>query len=334
MIKKFLVAGILLASTNHALAKAPTKAPLPKNMEAVPMPMTSVDVSENDLRYTPKPAIWQFGDRDTTVYLFGSVHKLSYKLKWRSPLMDKLFANSTEYAFETYQRDRTAGKGMDVDALLDEAMPKVFHYNRPKLLDRVPAELRDELDKRTKSQFYNMPRYIMNGMPSMLAVQRLFPELQPNNGRGLGPGVEDVLMPEVAASGKPAFSLDEAVDAVTALWGWDENDQDALLVTVLQAAKTKKFEKPITIGGLDEGELRWATGYDDTANLDSFGLLRIKSARNALLHDRNAKWVVKLVDRLKRPGRVFVTVGAAHLDGPDSVQSMLEAQGIKVTRIQ
>jgi uncharacterized protein len=53
-----------------------------------------------------------------------------------------------------------------------------------------------------------------------------------------------------------------------------------------------------------------------------------------LVVDRNTKWTVTLNGLLKDPatGTIFVTVGAAHLAGPDSVIRMLEKNGWVVER--
>ncbi|WP_264319428.1 TraB/GumN family protein [Rhizorhabdus wittichii] len=55
--------------------------------------------------------------------------------------------------------------------------------------------------------------------------------------------------------------------------------------------------------------------------------------REILLRRRNANWAEWLKKRLATPGTVFVAVGAGHLAGPLSVQSMLAAEGITVERI-
>jgi len=56
--------------------------------------------------------------------------------------------------------------------------------------------------------------------------------------------------------------------------------------------------------------------------------------RDTLFKRRNAKWAEWLARRLERPGTIFVAVGAGHLAGPDSVQAMLEAKGLKPKRVQ
>ena len=53
----------------------------------------------------------------------------------------------------------------------------------------------------------------------------------------------------------------------------------------------------------------------------------------ALLTRRTHAWTGWLIDRLERPGTVLFAVGAGHLAGRDSVQSMLEARGFTVRRI-
>ena len=56
--------------------------------------------------------------------------------------------------------------------------------------------------------------------------------------------------------------------------------------------------------------------------------------RDALLTRRNANWANWVKGRLDEPGTVLVAVGAGHLAGDQSVQTMLENQGLKVTRVQ
>ena len=46
------------------------------------------------------------------------------------------------------------------------------------------------------------------------------------------------------------------------------------------------------------------------------------------------RWTDWLVKRLDTPGRVFVAVGAAHLAGDDSVQTMLKGRKLSVERIR
>jgi uncharacterized protein YbaP (TraB family) len=53
-----------------------------------------------------------------------------------------------------------------------------------------------------------------------------------------------------------------------------------------------------------------------------------------LLVDRNVDWVPQIEDILRSRGIVFITVGAAHLLGPDGVVAQLQAAGWTVSKIE
>ena len=49
---------------------------------------------------------------------------------------------------------------------------------------------------------------------------------------------------------------------------------------------------------------------------------------------RNAAWAEWVAKRLGQPGTIMVAVGAGHLAGKDSVQRLLQARGVRATRVQ
>src|SRR5918998_2210697 len=48
-----------------------------------------------------RPALWQVSDRDTTVYLFGTIHLLPKDYAWRTPAFEKAVAGSQSLVVET-----------------------------------------------------------------------------------------------------------------------------------------------------------------------------------------------------------------------------------------
>jgi uncharacterized protein YbaP (TraB family) len=54
---------------------------------------------------------------------------------------------------------------------------------------------------------------------------------------------------------------------------------------------------------------------------------------DVLVTRRNAAWTEWLAKRLDAPGTLFVAVGAGHLAGKDSVQSMLAKRGLEAKRV-
>jgi hypothetical protein len=58
------------------------------------------------------------------------------------------------------------------------------------------------------------------------------------------------------------------------------------------------------------------------------------AARQAIITDRNRRWSAWVKRRMDQPGTVLMAVGAGHLVGADGVPAMLEAEGMKVQRVQ
>ena len=53
-----------------------------------------------------------------------------------------------------------------------------------------------------------------------------------------------------------------------------------------------------------------------------------------LLDDRNAAWADWVVERMERPGDVFLAVGAAHLAGKGNLRELLAARGHEIERAE
>ena len=90
---------------------------------------------------TPRgPALWQVSDKDTTIYLFGTIHLLPRESRWRTPKLDQAMAKSQSLILET---------------LIDTANPQQFagtigalgfSSGLPPLASRVEASKRPQLE--------------------------------------------------------------------------------------------------------------------------------------------------------------------------------------------
>ena len=47
------------------------------------------------------PALWEVSDKDTTIYLFGTIHLLPKNSRWRTPKFEKALAGSQSLVLET-----------------------------------------------------------------------------------------------------------------------------------------------------------------------------------------------------------------------------------------
>ncbi|MBM3929199.1 MAG: TraB/GumN family protein, partial [Sphingomonadales bacterium] len=79
----------------------------------------------------------------------------------------------------------------------------------------------------------------------------------------------------------------------------------------------------------------WAAGEPEKlAVLLNESMKDSPEVAKTILYDRNARWASWIAERMKRPGTVFVAVGAGHLAGAGSVQDKLGAYKLKAVRVK
>lgn len=145
------------------------------------------------------------------------------------------------------------------------------------------------------------------------------------HGRALGMSVEhgaDSVLRRIAEdSGKPVGGLERFEDQLGQL----------ARIPVSANMNTKQTPVAVSLGDLLGA---WTNG-DTGAFSTMLAGFEAKSpvAYRMLISDRNARWGQWIVNRLDRPGTVFVAVGSGHLAGKDSVQQWLAYRGITATRV-
>ncbi len=150
-----------------------------------------------------------------------------------------------------------------------------------------------------------------------------------NQGNALGMSVEngaDAVLRRVAEdAGKQVSGLERFEDQLKTL-----SNIPAPLPAAAAAAPAAQ-PAVVTINDLLGA---WTTG-NTTAFSTMLAGFETKSpvAYRMLIADRNARWGQWIVNRLDRPGTVFVAVGTGHLAGRHSVQQWLAGRGIATTRV-
>lgn len=282
------------------------------------------------------PALWKFGDADTTVYLFGTIHALPPGYAWEDERIRKAMDASDTLVIETL---------VDKDPRAMAALFPPPDNSLPPIVERVKPEARPAFEALLAKA--KVDPATLNRMPTWQACFVLMGAMMRDLGVQREAGVEDGLTNAFAA---PAASAAPA-----------ETGQSS---TLPASAATKKIEGLETVADqlamfstLSEADQRemltsFATGksnarsdYDRLLKAwssgDEAGIARMfdededltPHLREILLRKRNANWAAWLKQRLEKPGTVFVAVGAGHLAGPLSVQKMLAAEGIAVEKV-
>ena len=303
------LAALLLGGNAPQGAPAPTPAPAPAPAPAAPAPIIPAD-----------PALWVVKDKDTTIYLFGTVHALKPHLGWFDSAVKKAFDASKELVLEIPlpdPKDAAATQGLVMSLATDTSGTT--------LTQKLPEANRAAyVAAMTK---LGVPPAALDRFQPWFAAVTMSQIMLQKSGFAATEGAEMTLNKAAQASGKPVSGLETMQQQLGYFHDLPEKDQVAFL---LEGVKDiDKFD--VTINKMVD---RWkagdAAGLSDLMNED---LTSQPNLYKVLLVDRNARWATWIDQRLKKPGTVFVAVGAGHLAGKDSVQVQLAKYRLKAVRI-
>ena len=269
----------------------------------------------------PRPAIWLLADDDTRIYLFGTIHMLPPGLAWRSAEFEAVVREADELVLEVAD-DSDVGQIERIAPLIARAEPL-------SILERVSAERRQGLEEMIQSlgmQVETFDQMQTWAAAMTIAVASLAQALAgPDGSPEDVSGVEDELRIDFMESGRPISGVEDGAQQMGFLSGLSPATQRQMLEEMVDSylAGDPDFAAP--------GEEGWLRG--DTAEIAAEMEAMPAELFDVLVTRRNTAWTGWLIDRLERPGTVLFAVGAGHLAGRDSVQSMLAGRGFTVTRL-
>ena len=296
------------------------------------------------------PALWKVADKDTTIYLFGTVHVLPKEIAWYNPTIAKAFEASdtlvTEIPMdpaseaEMVKLTQTMGMlpaGTTLRSLLTDEQKSQYAAALAELgpkieaqqLAAVPPEARAGYeDAKAKglvpepadaltAQFDGMKPWMVGLTLSILPLTV--------EGYDLNSGAEKVLLAKAGDKQKGSLETAEFQLGI-----FDSMPQDAQVTFMMEAATGMDRGKEM----IDRMVAEWANGNPEKlAAIMNEGMDDPKVAE-ALLYKRNANWAEWIGKRLETPGTVFIAVGAGHLAGDKSVQDYLAKRRIKAKRVK
>jgi uncharacterized protein len=263
------------------------------------------------------PALWVVKDKDTTIYLFGTIHILKPGLSWFDEEIKNAFDRSDELVVEMVEPSAAESQVIFSKYGIDQSgrklTAKLAQTDRPAysaLLKKlnIPDESFDPLD------------------PWAVAVTLQLVSLQAS---GFDPtsGVDGQLEAAAKAARKPIQGVE------TFEW------QLSLFDTLPEASQLQFLNESVRdfdemSKGMDQLVSAWSKPDPEAlANLMNDGLTDPILYKRLLSH-RNSKWAKWIDERMKQPGTVFMAVGAGHLAGKDSVQNQLKAYKRKAKRVK
>lgn len=265
-----------------------------------------------------KPALWVVRDKDTTIYLFGTIHVLKPDTRWFGARVKQAFDASQTLVLEMVEPPAADQQKVIADkAFRDDPRPLSATLTPPyrrQFTDAmaaggVPAKVYDR-----------MQPWFASVTISLLPVQK--------SGYGVANGPEGVLSAAAAKAGKPVRGLETFEGQMSVFDGLSPAAQMKLLEGTLD-------ELPRATETMDRMVADWAKGDPDALAREMNDSLKdTPEVATALLTNRNRHWAAWIAERMRTPGTVFVAVGAGHLAGQESVQTMLGAYRLKAVRVK
>ncbi len=265
------------------------------------------------------PALWVVKDKDTTIYLFGTVHVLKPGLGWFDEAVKTAFDKSDELMLEMVMpEDQAAVAGEMMPLAIDQSGKTLSSRLDPEQLKAYQAALASL--GLTPAQFDMFEPWFPAMSLSVLPLTKL----------GYDPeqGVEKLLTSSAKKAGKPIAGFETLGQQLGYFDTLPENQQVSFLNSVVRDLDKLGPQ-------LDKMVAQWAKGDPDALAVTmNESLAETPELAKVLLWDRNARWADQLKARMNQPGTVFVAVGAGHLAGQKSVQDYLKARGIVAKRVK
>lgn len=264
-----------------------------------------------------EPAMWVIRDKDSTIYLIGTVHLLRHDMDWNTSKVMKCVAESKELWLEVANINDQASTlplitqyGMDPEKTLSSKLDFVQKEKLAKVaaLYGIPAESLEQMKPWMAALTFTILPLLKGGF-------------DPNA------GVDFVLKAQAEKEGDKVYGFETAEKQVRFLADLSEADQVSFLDATLDDADKGMAQ-------LEKLARAWMEGDVQTIGdllVDDFKK-EAPGVYDKLVVQRNIAWAGQIAKILEGSGVQQVAVGAAHLAGPDSLQAQLAKRGIKVEK--
>jgi uncharacterized protein len=264
-----------------------------------------------------EPAMWVIRDKDSTIYLIGTVHLLRHEMEWDKTKVAKTVTESSELWLEVANITDTAA----ISPIIAQYGMDLEHP----LSTKLTAAQKEKLSQVAAT--YGVPMESLEMIkPWMAAMMFTLLPLQ-KAGFDQSAGVDLFLKTQAEKEGDKICGFETAEQQVRIFAELPDSEQISFLEETLRDAEKGTAQ-------LEQLARAWLIG--DTETIGNILVNDLKKESPSLYQkfvvQRNIAWSQKIAEILKRSGVQQIAVGAAHLTGPDSLQVQLARRGIKVER--
>ena len=260
--------------------------------------------------------MWLVADDDTQIYMLGAMHALPRGTDWDGGEVADAIGKADELVMEL-SPDELAGAAVVFQSLAPRTAPLAMEKRLP-----APALAGYRALEASGGDFGG------DALDDWAVLVLMGQRVAQNADLDSSDGVETRLTQQFKDARKPIRGLETAREQLMLFETLDPSTQRTLLTRAAEnSADAVK----------DVGALTSALSRGDVAALERVineDVDAVPASRKAIITDRNRRWSAWVQGRLEQPGTVLMAVGAGHLVGADGVPAMLEADGLKVRRVQ
>jgi hypothetical protein len=262
-----------------------------------------------------EPAMWIIKDKDSTIYLLGTIHILRPDTLWNVPKIKQALGESTELWMEI----------ADLEGDTISLLAKYGVDPKKQLSTRLKPEQMERL--RQAAEQYTFPLELLEPMKPWYAALTFAMLPLAKAGYSVNAGVEMSLRLQARLEGDKIVGLETMEQQLQMMDGTPEKDQIAYLMETLE-----DVEEGLAL--LERLTKAWSEGHVDAVMEELTAEMKREAPAlyRRMFTERNLRWSRQIAALLKRSGVQFIAVGAGHLGGPDSVQAQLAKRGIKAER--
>lgn len=267
------------------------------------------------------PLLYAVRDRDSTIYLYGTVHVRPRGADWGNARVRAAIDESSEVWTELLMNPETDAQTQQLAMQLGRAPPE-----RP-LSSWLTAEENARLNETTAR--LGLPQGALEPFRPWMAALTL--TLMPLMQAGYDPqsGVDRALDAYADNAGKTMRALETPEQQLNFFSGMsDELQREMILEAIDESASVAEMIGQMTAS--------WERG-DERALADAV----IEETRReypelyqTLFVERNNAWMEELTREMEGSGVDFVAVGAGHIVGRDGLAAQFRARGYRVERVR
>jgi len=261
------------------------------------------------------PPLWTVHGAKGTVYLLSSLHLLPPRVDWHNTQIDTAMRSADSFVFEV--PTGASERDEETKFILDNGLLPAGHKLHEELSDDARRDFHRALDLAGMDE-RNLDQKQPWLVEVVLTVQSMY---RRNYSAEHTPEEEAFAL--ASSTGKDIRYLDTTLQQLEFLQGADRSTGFERFSAVLadfpnQPGRESKFVDA------------WVSGdVGASAALISAGLRELPDEQT-LLNERNRDWAQQIQGMLGEKRTFFVTVGIAHLVGPQGVPALLRAKGITV----